>query len=238
MDRASLQGLQAIQKVEISHEGYGNPELAENAIFRDKYYSQWTKVCVEAGKRLTGLKHLKINACLWQWPCDMSQLGCNSEWRDAFLQLAPRRLAKVEIFLQHTMFHNNTRLMRDVAHKLEDDMMTDEGRQDRDIAESKLVLARMEAKKAAKEAKRRAQEAKERAPTEFTITMDQIKQQKTSPVKYCNTGLDKYTRLNMVYMAPVELDQFKEKYCSGKHMKWSLILNFSPSKSCTNDLFP
>ncbi|KAJ9652932.1 hypothetical protein H2198_007841 [Neophaeococcomyces mojaviensis] len=219
LSKASKQGLQAIRKLELRHEGYGNPELTDNDKFREKYYGRWCQICSQIGEVLVSLSDLKIDAHLQEWPCDMSGSGLNAPWRNAFLQMAPRRLPRVNATLRHTMFHCNTRLMKDLAHRLEDDMMTQEGRHERDLIESKMVLAELEAKRVAKEARRKAKEAKKNAPTELTITMDQIKQQKPSPVKVCSKDLDNYSRLETMSMCPGELYMFKEQYCSERHKR-------------------
>ena len=249
---ASKQGLQAVRKLELSYEGYGNPELTDNVQFRERYYEGWSTTCVKLGQQLASLSDLKIDARLHDWPYDMSKSGLVAMWEKTVVRMAPRRLPRVKVTLHHRMFHCNSRAMKDLAHSVEDLMLTQEGREERDLIETRMVLARLEAKrvarearleakKVAKEAKRKAEEAKEKtkeeaekkatkieakakeakmnAPTEMTITIDQIKQQKPVAVKVRHKGLDKYTRLEPLNMCVAELYMFQQEYCSERHKK-------------------
>lgn len=193
LDTASKPGLRAIQKVEILHKGYANPELTNHRVYRDRYYSRWSRTCTQVGEELIGLQHLKLEAHLRDWPCELSAQPLNDTWRKACLQMAPRRLLKVEVKLHHIMIHRNTMVLKELAHKLENDMMTLEGQMDRDRAETVQVLLELEAKKATKEAKAKARLARQKPPPELTITEEDIKHQKPTPAKVCTTGLDMYS---------------------------------------------
>lgn len=197
LDTASQSGVRAIQKAEILHKGYANPELTSHRVYRDRYYSRWSKTCAQVGEEMIGLQHLKLEAHLRDWPCELSAQPLNDTWRRACLQMAPRRLPRVEVRLHHAMIHRNTMVLKELAHKLENDMMTLEGQMERDRVETVQVLRELEAKKASKEAKAKARLARQNAPTELTISKEDIGDQKPTPAKVCTRGLDKYFWVDM-----------------------------------------
>lgn len=219
---ASKPGLRAIRKVELVHQGYSNPENTRDRVFRDKYYAKWLRTCTLFGNELIGLEELKLEAVLTKWPCEFAALNDSKDiWRKGCVQLAPRRLKKVHIRLQHPMIRNNRNVLVDLARTLEDDMMTQEGKEARDKWEYDQVVNAVKAKKRAeREAKAKAKQAELLAAKPWkplSITKEDIQVQSSIPVKAVNKGLEKYSRIDIGGMCPEELDYFKQKYCSQKH---------------------
>ncbi|KAK5101582.1 hypothetical protein LTR70_000691 [Exophiala xenobiotica] len=218
LNTASKPGLRAIRKLEILHKGYGHPELTEHQVFQDKYYERWSKVCTQVSEDLSGLEHLKLEAHMRDWPCDLVSAVPNTPWRKACLQMAPRRLLKVEVKLSHDMIHRNDMALKELARRLENDMMTQEGQDERDLWETEQVLMELAARKAAKEAKAAARAAKLRAPGSLTITDEDIKKSKPGGVKvHRKGGLSDYSTVNTSKMCNAELQYFKDQYCSERH---------------------
>lgn len=218
LNTASKPGLQAIRNLEILHKGYGLPEMTEHQRYRDKYYERWTKACMQVGEQLSGLQYLKLEAHMRDWPCDLASAVPNTPWRKACLQMAPRRLPKVEVKLCHHMIHRNDMVLKELARRLENDMMTQDGQDDRDRVETEQVLKDLAAKRAAKEARAAARAAKLKAPQSLTISQADIQQSKPTSVKVCRKGnLDKYSSVDTSKMCVAELQNFKDEYCSEKH---------------------
>lgn len=218
LNTASKPGLRAIRKVEILHMGYGIPALTEHQQFRDKYYERWSKSCIKVGQELSGLEHLKLEAHMRDWPCDLASAAPHTLWRKACLQMAPRRLRKVEVKLFHHMIHRNDMVLKELARRLENDMMSQDGQNERDLLETEKVLEQLAAKKAAKEARTAARAAKRLAPKSLTISQEVVKQSKSTPVKICKkAGLGDYSKVNTSQMCVAELHYFKDQYCSERH---------------------
>lgn len=217
LSTASKPGLRAIRKLEIFHQGYGLPELTEHQKYQDKYYERWSKVCTKVGEELSGLEHLKLEAHMRHWPCDLVSAVPNTPWRKACLQMAPRRLQKVEVKLSHDMIHRNEMVLKELARRLENDMMTQEGQDERDRWETEQVLKELAARQAAKEAKAAARAAKRRAPRPLIITDEDIKKSKAAPVKVLKGALGDYSTLDTSKMCNAELQYFKDQYCSERH---------------------
>ena len=214
LDTASKPGLRAIRKVELLDQGYASPELTEHQQYQDKYYAKWSETCHRVGDEVTGLDYIKLEAHLRDWPCDMTSKLKNTSWRRACVQMAPRRAAKVEVKLFHPMVHRNSMVLRELARDVENDMMTQQGIDERDRVETLEVLKQRDLKMAAKAAKMKA---KLKAAPELTISINDVEHQKPTPIKVCKTGLEGYARVNTVDMCPGEAYQFKDQYCSGKH---------------------
>lgn len=217
LNTASKPGLRAIRKLEIDHQGYSNPEASKDRIFREKYYAKWMKTCTQVGNALTGLEELKLDAILRKWPCEFAALNeSNDMFKKACLQLAPRRIMKVKVTLQHPMIQNNRNVLIDLAHALEDQLMTKEGKEARDNWEHEQVVKAIEAtKKAAKEARAKARRAKLLASKPLkplSITKEETAIHKAMPVKVYNKGLEKFHRIDTSVMCPEELDTFKYTY--------------------------
>lgn len=222
LSTASNPGLRAIRKVEIFHQGYSNPENTKERIFRDRYYAKWLQVCTRFGNELSSLEELKLEAVLRKWPCEFAALNdSNDICRKAFLQLTPRRLRKVEVKLQHPMIKNNRNVLTDLAHALEDDMMTEEGREARDRWEHKKVVQAVRAKKQAEREAKAMAKRKELLALQplksLNITKEDIANQNPVPSKALSKGLEKYQSIDTKSMWPAELDYFKSQYCSEKH---------------------
>lgn len=197
---ASKPGMRAIQKVQISHEGYAEPTQACDRIWRQKYYNSWFETCCKLGEALTGLEHLKVDAQIHDWPFDFTSDNAPAHlWREALLRITPKKIQKVEINLFHHMIHRNDHVLRDLAHRLEDDMLTVKGRDERDRLETLQVLQHIqqqrEASKAAKEKIKRMLALAERPACQITITRDETMLHKQIPRKHRTSGLEHFARL-------------------------------------------
>ncbi|KAK5076029.1 hypothetical protein LTR51_001708 [Lithohypha guttulata] len=221
LDTASKPGLRAIRKVEILHMGYANPEYSAHQKYRDRYYARWCKTCTAFGDHVTGLEHLKLEVHVHDWPYEISERQPNHIWRTSCLRMVSDKISKVEVKLHHSMIQGNTRVLRDLAHDLEDDMMTLEGREERDRLETLQVLRELQAKrdalKAARERARLGREQAAKSPPELSISAEELKEQKPTAVKVCKKGLEKYSRLDTSGMSPAALNYFRDQYCSQKH---------------------
>lgn len=202
-------GIQAIRSVYIRQDGYGNPRATENQRYREKYYQRWMETCAQLGQKATSLEHLKLSICDKEWPAILSGKEYTPVWGEAFLKSAPALLPKVEIRVHHKMVDRNQEVLKDLARRVEDSMMTHEGRQERDRIETEAALAEIAARKAEIAARKAAKEERERQrlaklnapppPTELVISMDDIQKEinKTSVVnKVRSKGLDKFSKLD------------------------------------------
>ena len=132
--------------------------------------------------------------------------------------MAPRRLPKVEVKLSHHMVHRTDMALQELARRLENDMMTQGGQDERDLMETEQVLKELAGRKAAKEAKAAARAAKLRAPGSLTIIDEDIKKSKPTGVKvHKKGGLGDYSTVNTSKMCNAELQYFKDQYCSERH---------------------
>lgn len=198
---APKSGIGAIRSVFIRQEGYGNARAVEHQQYRERYYKGWEQACAQLGEKVTNLQHLKLMVRDREWPCVLSGKEYTPAWGESILKSAPALLPKVEVRVHHKMIDRNQEVLKDLARRVEDRMMTLAGREERDRIEAERVLAQIAARKAAKEEKERRRLAKLNAPpppTELVISMDDIQKHVGKSVvvnKVRREGLDKFTKI-------------------------------------------
>lgn len=204
-------GIQSIRRAFIKQDGYGNPQMTENQKYRDRYYQSWENVCTLFGQMVPHVKHLKLKVFDREWPCVLSGREYAPAWKASILKTAPALLPKVEVRIHHKMIDRNPEVLKDLARRVEDSMMTQAGREHRDRLETERVLADVAARRAAKEEKERKRKAKLSAappPTELVISMHDIQKQanKVSAAnKVRSKGLEKFGRVDRsIYNFDVE----------------------------------
>lgn len=203
-------GLKSLRKMLIVQDGYGNPLMTLDQKFRNRYYQSWEKVCSLLGQMTPNLKHLKLKVYDREWPSELSGKEYTPVWKSSIIKIAPTLLAKVEVQIHHQMIDENEEVLKDLARQMEDSMMTEGGRNDRDRLETERVMAEVEARRAAEEERERKKKVKLNAPpppTELVISVNDIKMQtnKASTVKkFRSKGLEKYGKVvPFVYGLPV-----------------------------------
>lgn len=197
---ASASGIQSMRKIFIAQDGYGNSFLTADQRFRGRYYKSWEKVCTLVGQMAPNLKHIKLKVYDREWPSELSGKDYAPIWKTAILKTAPVLVPRVEVRIHHQMIDHNKEVLSDLARRVEDSMMTQEGRDDRDRLETVRVMAEIDARKAAKEERERKKRVRLNAPpprTELVISMDDIQKQanNTQTVKKLRSkGLERYDR--------------------------------------------
>lgn len=212
LQRAPKGGIQAIRSIYIRQDGYGNSHVTEYQKYRERYYQGWEETCTQLGQMALNLQHLKLKVYDREWPCVLSGKDYTPAWGEAIMKSAPALLPKVEVRIYHKMIDRNQEVLKDLARRVEDSMMTKAGRDERDRVETEYVFSQIAARKAAKEKKELQRIAKLNAPpppTELVISMDDIQKQvsKTSVAtnKVRNKGLDKFHKIERgVYNFDVE----------------------------------
>lgn len=176
VSRASPSGLEAIEKLEINQAGYNHPRLLNDDVYRQKYYSSWARACDRAGQAMLHLQSIYLRVEIFDRPLDSDSDLEDLIWKHGLIKLAPRRVEKVHASLSHRMLSRD--VARDIAHRLEDCMMTETGRHRRDEAETRQVLRQLRAQsRAAALAVRRAeQEASNLSSPQIVISAQDVLQ--------------------------------------------------------------
>lgn len=151
LDRASKLGIGVIEQIELYDQGYGNTKWTKDEVFQQRYYQRWQRSCAYAGERLTNLKHLKLEAHLQAWPCNLCSEVPDAAWKASVLQLTPQKIDKVELKLRHRMLHRHPWLTDEWQHKLENRMMTEFGQRRRNEKEAQEVLDQLAATKVSRQ---------------------------------------------------------------------------------------
>lgn len=119
---ASEVGLQAIRRIEIHHNTYGEPRLTEHCVFKERSDEKWFRACVTISERLVGLQELVLKVRICDWP---TKLELTTDWAIPLLTLGERKLDRADVTLKHKAFNEGQ--CKVAAEGLEDRLMTQEG---------------------------------------------------------------------------------------------------------------
>ncbi|KPI45599.1 uncharacterized protein AB675_341 [Cyphellophora attinorum] len=139
LNGAAAAGLKCIRSISLSFAGYGEPRLTKNKHWKDKKDLKWQRTCSRIATTLVGLQSLNLDLRLATWP---TTLGNNEDWTQPLMVVKGNGLHLVRLTLRHHMF-NDTRLAL-AARRLENEMMTPEGREERDVREALQAIEEME----------------------------------------------------------------------------------------------
>lgn len=139
-------GLDNMCSLSLTISSYGEPHLTKDCKWKQKQDQRWDDTCSRLAARLPNLQCLELDLRLATWP---TQLSVNADWTIPLMRLRRGGLHSVRLTLHHYRF-NETRLDM-VARKLEDRMMTEEGRDERDLQEALQAVREMELNQARKD---------------------------------------------------------------------------------------
>jgi hypothetical protein len=139
LNSASAAGIRCIRSISLSFAEYGEPRLTKNKGWKDKKDLRWQRTCARIATTLVGLHTLKLDLRLATWP---TTLGTDESWTRPLMALKGNGFHLVQLTLRHHMF-NDTRLAL-AARRLENEMMTAEGREERDVREALQAIEEME----------------------------------------------------------------------------------------------
>ena len=88
--------LAAIRTLKLQHHTFGEPYLMENKVWKEKYDLKWAALCLEAGKKMTGLKELEVKLGICDWP---TELNLQTRWALPLLAFAGGKLEKAKVQL-------------------------------------------------------------------------------------------------------------------------------------------
>lgn len=207
LNLAPKTGIQNIASMEVVHVGYGEPYYTKDSQWKRKADDKWSLVCARMARELTALQYLDIDLTLTSWPL---QLKTTAPWTRPLLTLRGCGLHRVRIILRHHMFAKHRLAM--TARSLENLMMAEKGREERDIEEALEAVREFE-KKEAEKAKflpiqaRKALVIKVNSPN-VADSRNNIQQKgrqaivskgksTTRPVYYQTRGLEQYARVDL-----------------------------------------
>lgn len=139
-------GLNDVRSLSLAISTYGEPQLTQDCKWKQKHDQKWYNTCWRLAESLPKLQRLKLDLRLATWP---TQLSVNADWTAPLMRLKKNGLHRVRLALRHYRF-NESRLSM-AARKLEDSMMTEEGRDERDLREALQAVREMELERARKE---------------------------------------------------------------------------------------
>lgn len=139
-------GLKDVRSLSLTISTYGEPQLTKDCKWKEKHDQKWDNTCSRLAENLPKLQRLELDLRLATWP---TQLSVNAEWTHPLMQLKKNGLHQVTITLRHYRF-NESRLSM-AARELEDSMMSEEGRDERDLREALQAVREMELEQARKE---------------------------------------------------------------------------------------
>jgi len=116
-------GIRAIENLEITHRGYGEPQWMDDRVWKFKHDAKWRMTLERVKQQMVALRRLSINLTFFDWPC---RLETSERWARPLLSLAGTGLEWVDVTLEHDRFHP-AKVMA-AAKSLESAMMTMEGR--------------------------------------------------------------------------------------------------------------
>ena len=90
--------LGCIRDLEIYHNTYGEPLETVYRKYKERDDDSWMDVCVDMSKKLTGLKTLRVDYRICDWPV---QPTMDSDWAQPILELGESRFEEVSIRLIH-----------------------------------------------------------------------------------------------------------------------------------------
>lgn len=141
LNTASTSGLPNVRSLRLKVNSYGAPYLTKDCQWKERWDRQWEGICARIGDGMTGLRRLELDLRLATWP---TQLSRTADWHRPLMKLKGDGLHSAKVKLRHYRFHE-TRLDM-AARKVEDRMMTSQGREERDMFETLVVVREMERK--------------------------------------------------------------------------------------------
>jgi hypothetical protein len=139
LNRVPPAGLCNIRSLRLEISEYGEPRLTKDRRWKSKQTERWTTTCERIVRSLTSLECLELDLRLATWPMTLSP---DAKWTAPLMILRGDGLHLVRLTLRHHMF-NETRLGM-VARRIEDRMMTETGREERDVREALQAINEME----------------------------------------------------------------------------------------------
>lgn len=156
LNKVPAAGARRIEKLEITHVGYAEPQWTANREWKLRHDAKWSMTLQAIKKEMTGLDRLSLDISVFDWPC---RLETSEKWAQPLLQFAEDGLGSVSVKLCHDRFHPAKNAS--IAKELENMMMTAAGKKQK-IQEKK--------RQAALE-KKRKEEAKIKAIKALRITL-------------------------------------------------------------------
>lgn len=129
----------SIQSIGIRQVSYGEPKLTSNCKWKALSDKKWASVCQRVHEELPALRNLQLDLTISTWP---TQLRTDSPWTQPFMILKGSGLHCVRISLHHARFSEQRLMM--AARAIENDMMTPEGIEQREIDDAIEAVREME----------------------------------------------------------------------------------------------
>jgi hypothetical protein len=148
LNLVSAKNLKHIQSINLKIDSYGEPFLTKDCKWKATWDRKWDDTCARLSKLLTGLRRVTLELRLATWP---TQLSRQSEWYPPLMKLKGDGLYLARVKLHHYRYHQQN--LDQAASRLEDRMMTEEGRTWRDLHDSLEAVREMKREAARKAAK-------------------------------------------------------------------------------------
>ncbi|KAL9109270.1 MAG: hypothetical protein Q9227_006025 [Pyrenula ochraceoflavens] len=126
LETVPLKALGYIKHLELYHSGYGEPSLTEHCKFKDRGDKSWTNLCLELSNKLLGLKTLRLDYCIRDWP---TQITLDSDWAQPILEFGAGRFDEVEMRLFHNRFDDEDLQLKLCANAAVKHLLNDTGKQ-------------------------------------------------------------------------------------------------------------
>ena len=165
-------GLAAVRYLEVHHNTYGEPRLTEHCEWKVRSDEKWFRACITISEVLTGLTELTLHLGVCDWPTKME---LTEDWALPLLILGDsgRKLDRADVVIKHRAFDD--RHCKIAAEGLEDRLMTEEGRERKQIERAMLeVRAREIAKVQKQQAMTQPPKARKTLVIKKTNILDEI----------------------------------------------------------------
>lgn len=136
LNAASKEGIKEIRSLELSNFGHGHPTYTTHLDWKDKYDQKWRKTCERIAEEMVSLNTLMLQMSIHDWPVTLTE---KDRWYKATTILLSRGpLDRVEIKLRHPRVSSVK--MSEVSRKLENCMMSEQGKKARDEKEANQAI--------------------------------------------------------------------------------------------------